>query len=156
MAAVSRQKVRDALEPVVATAGYDLEDVSVTAAGKRSVLRVVVDRDGGVDLDAVADISRVVSTALDADNVMGDAPYVLEVTSPGVDRPLTLPRHWRRNAGRLVQATIRDEGTVRGRIVSADDNAATLDIDGATRTLPYDVLGPGHVQVEFDRAGDTR
>src|SRR5581483_9539758 len=74
MAAVSRQKVRDALEPVVADAGYDLEDVSVTAAGKRSVLRVVVDRDGGVDLDAVADISRVVSTALDADDVMGDSP----------------------------------------------------------------------------------
>src|SRR5581483_9549542 len=116
----------------------------------------VVDRDGGVDLDAVADISRVVSTALDADDVMGDSPYVLEVTSPGVDRPLTMPRHWRRNAGRLVEATVRDEGTLRGRIVSADDDAATLDIDGTSRTLPYDVLGPGKVQVEFDRAGDPR
>src|SRR6059058_4887589 len=112
MAAVSRQRVRDVLEPVVAGAGYDLEDVTVTAAGRRSVVRVVVDRDGGVDLDAVADISRVLSEALDADDVMGEAPYVLEVSSPGVDRPLTQPRHWRRAAGRLVTVTVADEGSV--------------------------------------------
>ena len=153
MAAVSRQRVREVLEPVVSGAGYDLEDVTVTAAGRRSVVRVVVDRDGGIDLDAVADISRVVSETLDADDVTGETPYTLEVTSPGVDRPLTEPRHWRRAAGRLVRASVRDDKDVTGRVVEADDGGVTFDVDGTQRTVPYDVLGPGKVQVEFNRPG---
>jgi ribosome maturation factor RimP len=153
MAAVSRQRVRDVLEPVVTGAGFDLEDVTVTPAGRRSVVRVVVDRDGGLDLDAVADISRVVSETLDADDVTGAAPYTLEVSSPGIDRALTEPRHWRRAAGRLVRATVRGDKDVTGRVVQADDADVTFDVDGAQRTVPYDVLGPGKVQVEFSRPG---
>jgi ribosome maturation factor RimP len=153
MAAVSRQRLRDVLEPVVTDAGYDLEDVTVTAAGRRSVVRVIVDRDGGLDLDAVADISRVVSETLDTDDVTGDAPYTLEVSSPGVDRPLTEPRHWRRAAGRLVRATVRGDKDVTGRVVTAGEAGVTLDVDGAPRTVPYDALGPGKVQVEFSRPG---
>ena len=149
MATVSRQRVRDALVPVVAEAGYDLEDVSLTAAGRRSVVRVVVDRDGGVDLDAVAEISRIVSDALDGAEVMGAAPYVLEVTSPGIDRPLTEPRHWRRATGRLVRVSVADKGPVTGRVSEADDNKVTLDVDGDARAFAYPDLGPGHVQVEF-------
>ena len=151
MAAVSRQRVRDALLPVVAAAGYDLEDVSVTAAGRRSVVRVIVDRDGGVDLDAVADVSRTVSDALDDSDVMGAAPYVLEVSTPGVDRPLTEPRHWRRAAGRLVRVTVTDTGSLTGRILDADDDKVTVDVDGDSRSYAYADLGPGHVQVEFAR-----
>jgi ribosome maturation factor RimP len=151
MAAVSRQRVHDALAPVVAAAGYDLEDVSVTAAGRRSVVRVIVDRDGGIDLDAVAEVSRSVSDALDASDVMGQAPYVLEVTSPGVDRPLTEPRHWRRAAGRLVRVSAGGAGQVTGRISEADDDKVTLDVDGDVHTVAYSDLGPGHVQVEFSR-----
>ncbi len=97
----ARADLLDLLAPVVAAAGYDLEDVTVTAAGRRSLVRVIVDADEGVDLDGVADVSRAVSNALDD----GDAfagPFVLEVSSPGVDRPLTEPRHWRRARGRLV------------------------------------------------------
>jgi len=151
MAAVSTRRVHDALEPVVIAAGYDLEDVSVTAAGRRSVVRVVVDGDGGVDLDAVAEVSRVVSAVLDESDVMGTASYVLEVTSPGVDRPLTQLRHWRRAVGRLVSVAVDDTGTVVGRVRDADDAGVTLDIDGETQQLPLDRLGPGHVQVEFAR-----
>ena len=151
MAAVSRDRVRSALEPVVTAAGFDLEDVNVTAAGRRHVVRVVVDRDGGVDLDAVAEISRTVSDTLDASDVTGGAAYTLEVTSPGVDRPLTEPRHWRRAAGRLVTA-----GQVTGRVVSADEETVTLDVEGAQTVLRYDDLAPGHVQVEFDRRGTTQ
>ncbi len=154
MAAVSRQRVREVLEPVVTDAGYDLEDVTVTAAGRRSVVRVVVDRDGGIDLDAVAEVSRVVSDALDADDVTGETPYTLEVTSPGVDRPLTEPRHWRRATGRLVRATVRDGKDVTGRVVATDDAGVRFDVDGSERTVPYDALGPGKVQVEFSRAGE--
>jgi ribosome maturation factor RimP len=153
MSAVSRQRVRDALEPVVVAAGYDLEDVTVTAAGRRSVVRVVVDRDGGVDLDAVADISRVISTALDEGNLTGDAPYTLEVSSPGVDRPLTEPRHWRRAAGRLVRVSAAG-ATLTARIVAADDEAVRFATAGDERRVAYADLGPGQVQVEFARADD--
>jgi ribosome maturation factor RimP len=146
MVAVSRDRLKSALDPVVSAAGFDLEDVSVTSAGRRSVIRVVVDRDGGLDLDAVAEVSRVVSDALDDSDATGAAPYTLEVTSPGVDRPLTEPRHWRRAAGRLVKA-----GAVTGRVVRADDDGVTLEFDGSERTLGYDELGSGRVQVEFDR-----
>jgi ribosome maturation factor RimP len=141
------------VEPVVRDAGYDLEDVTVSAAGRRSVVRVIVDRDAGVDLDAVADVARVVSEALDADDPTGDSPYTLEVSSPGVDRALTQPRHWRRAAGRLVRASVRDGAEVNGRIVGTDETGVTFDVDGTQRAVPYDVLGPGKVQVEFSRPG---
>ena len=144
MAAVSRERVRTALDPVVAAAGFDLEDVAVSVAGRRSVIRVIVDRDGGVDMDAIAAVSRVVSDTLDRTDVPGDSPYTLEVTSPGVDRPLTEPRHWRRAAGRLVVA-----GEIRGRVVGADDDGVTLLVDGAERSVAYAELPAGKVQIEF-------
>jgi ribosome maturation factor RimP len=151
MAAVSRDRLRDALEPVVAAAGFDLEDVTVSVAGRRSVIRVIVDRDGGADMDAIAAVSRVVSDAFDSTNVTGDNPYTLEVTSPGVDRPLTQARHWRRNAGRLVVA-----GDVRGRIVAADDAGVTLLVDGTERVVPYAELPAGQVQIEFANPESAR
>jgi ribosome maturation factor RimP len=141
------------LEPVANQAGFDLEGVEVKPAGHRRLLRVFVDRDGGVDLDAVAESSRVLSAALDDSAVMGDAPYVLEVSSPGVDRPLTLARHWRRATGRLVETTTNDGDKVRGRIVEADESSVTFDIDGARRVIDVAALGDGHVQLEFNRTG---
>jgi ribosome maturation factor RimP len=152
MAAVSRQRVRAAVEPVVTAAGFDLEDVEVVAAGRRSVVRVVVDRDGGIDLDAVAEVSRVVSDTLDASDATGASPYTLEVTSPGVDRPLTEPRHWRRAVGRRVSVTVREQGTVTGRVQAADDATVTLDVDGAEQVVRLADLGPGRIQVEFNRS----
>ena len=150
MAAVSRDRVRSALMPVVTAAGFDLEDVAVTAAGRRNVIRVVVDRDGGLDLDAVAEVSRVVSDALDTSDVTGASSYTLEVTSPGVDRPLTEPRHWRRAVGRMVVA-----GATTGRVVGADDDGVTFDVDGVEQTVPYADLPAGRVQVEFGRSGGS-
>jgi ribosome maturation factor RimP len=149
MVAVSRDRVHAALAPVVNAAGFDLEDVRVSTAGRRQVLRVIVDRDGGVDLDAVAEVSRLVSEALDSSDVVGASAYTLEVTSPGVDRPLTEPRHWRRSVGRLVKA-----GDVTGRVVAANDDGVTFEIAGEQRQLPYADLGAGHVQIEFARGGD--
>jgi ribosome maturation factor RimP len=139
-------QLRELLSPVVSAAGYDLEDVELSSAGRRSVVRVIVDRDGGVDLDAVAEISRPVSDALDAADAFGESAYVLEVTSPGVDRPLTAPRHWRRNVGRLVEV----DG-IKGRIVEATDEGVTLDVDGAQREVTHAELGSGKVIVEFSR-----
>ncbi|MGH3376810.1 MAG: ribosome maturation factor RimP [Actinoallomurus sp.] len=141
------------LEPVVAGSGFDLEDVVVTPAGRRRQVRVIVDGDDGVSLDDVAVVSREISTALDGSEAMGSGPYVLEVTSPGVDRPLTRPRHWRRASGRLVRATLNGGAEITGRVTSADDDAVVLDTDGGERRLGHDELARGLVQVEFNRRG---
>ena len=107
MSAVA-ERVERALTPVVAAEGFDLEAVEVQPAGRRRLVRVLVDRDGGVTLDHIASLTSILSVALDDTNAMGEQPYVLEVSSPGVGRPLTLPRHWRRNATRLVRVTTTD------------------------------------------------
>ncbi|GII78231.1 ribosome maturation factor RimP [Sphaerisporangium rufum] len=146
-----RDRLMKLLEPVVATEGLDLEDVTITPAGKRRVLRVVVDGDGGVSLDKVAEVSRGVSEALDGDGVMGDNPYVLEVSSPGVDRPLTERRHWRRARTRLVKAALRDGTSVEGRITRVGDDGVELSVDGTRRLLAWDALAKGRVQVELRR-----
>jgi ribosome maturation factor RimP len=99
-------KIIRVAEPVVHALGMDLESVKVTTAGRRRLLRMVVDSDGGVSLDDAALASRELSVKLDASDVMGDMPYTLEVSSPGVDRPLTEPRHWQRAVGRLVRVPL--------------------------------------------------
>ncbi|GIH98715.1 ribosome maturation factor RimP [Planobispora takensis] len=153
--ATSRDRLMKLLEPVVGAEGLDLEDVTVTPAGKRRLLRVVVDRDGGVSLDDVAEVSQAVSAALDADDVMGSAPYVLEVSSPGVDRPLTEPRHWRRAVKRLVKADLRDGTSLEGRILAVDETGVDLDVDGVPHRLDHQDLTRGRVQVEFRRFDET-
>lgn len=156
--AASAARLRELVGPEVAATGYDLEDLTVTAAGRRSVVRVVVDRDGGVTLDDIADMSRTVSDVLDrleeTDPDLLAATYVLEVSSPGVDRPLTEPRHWRRNVTRLVIATLREGAPVTGRVLSADEDAVTLDVDGVGQRLAYADVVRGSVQVEFGRRTD--
>lgn len=139
------------LAPVVAEAGLDLETVEITPAGRRRLLRVVVDADGGVGLDDVAALSQRLSAVLDASRVMGDVSYLLEVTSPGVDRPLTEPRHWRRARDRLVSARPRDGAEVVGRVVAADEQGVLLEVDGDQRRYAYAELSTGRVQVEFRR-----
>lgn len=142
-------RIADVIGPVIAAAGMDLESVRVSAAGRRRLLRVVVDSDRGVSLDDAAAISRNLSAALDATPVMGDFPYTLEVSSPGVDRPLTDPRHWRRAVGRLVQVTAADAGPISGRVLAADADGVTLDVAGDHRRFGYAALGAGAIQVEF-------
>jgi ribosome maturation factor RimP len=147
------QRLARLLAPIVATVGLDLEELRVEPAGRRRLVRLVVDADGGVSLDDVAAVSQAVSAALDESDAMGSAPYVLEVTSPGVDRPLSAPRHWRRAAGRLVRAPLVAGGEIEGRVVTADDEAVVIDVAGDQRRLGLDELGRGRVQVEFRRDG---
>jgi ribosome maturation factor RimP len=153
--AALRDRLTGVIEPVAAHAGFDLERVAVSRVGRRHSVRVFIDRDEGVGLDAIAEVSRAVSEALDAADESGAAvipgEYVLEISSPGVDRQLTAPRHWRRNLGRLVTVPAAGE-TLTGRILDTDDHAVMLEVDGARRQLPYDQLGPGRVQVELRHA----
>ncbi len=146
--------LRALLAPVVEGLGLDLEDVEVTAAGRRRRVCVVVDRDGGIDLDAVADVSKAVSDVLDASDALGSAPYVLEVTSPGVDRPLTQPRHWRRARGRLVSCRLADGTAVDGRLVDSTDDSVTIDTSTGPWTGAMIDVAQARVQVEFRRTDE--
>lgn len=148
--------VSSAIAGLVAAEGLDLEDVTVGRAGGRRLVRILVDADGGVTLDAVAALSTAVSEVLDASGVLGDTGYVLDVGSPGVDRPLHLTRHWRRNIGRLVRVTATDGTSSTGRIAAVDGPAddeppveVTLVQDGSPLRVSASTIRRAVVQVEF-------
>jgi ribosome maturation factor RimP len=150
----SEDRVWAVVEPVVQDQGYDLEALSVMAAGRRRLVKIVIDSDLGVDLDDVARISSEVSRALDDADAMGETPYVLEVTSPGVDRPLTLERHWRRAASRLVKVTLIDGDSITGRVASTNETSATLvnDDDATSVNIAFADVEKAVVQIEFNRS----
>lgn len=152
------------LEPVIAALGLVLDDVVVVAAGARPVLRVVLDlpqdSPGALSLDMIADAAREISAVLDEADPMGQSPYTLEVSSPGVERPLTTPRHLRRNITRVVTLTLRDGAELTGRVLSVeDDDTLVLLLPGAKKGMPatkqrrveWDQVVQGVVQVEFNR-----
>ena len=140
------------VEPLVARSGLEVDRIEIARAGKRSVLRVYLDGDGpegrGPSLDEIADATRAVSAALDESDATGNAPYTLEVSSRGVSRPLTEPKHFRRNVGRLVALTLAD-GSVTGRISAADGDGIDLDVDGAVRRVDLASISKAVVQAEL-------
>lgn len=157
---MSRQPADDDLaavvEPLVAAAGAELEDVTVKTVGRRTLVQIFVDTDGGIGLDEIAEISAAISTKLDETDLFEAVPYTLEVSSPGADRPLTAPRHWRRAIGRLVRAQMRDGREIIGRIAGSDDSAVTLEVGGGQRRLAYEEIAKARVEVEFSRRrGDS-
>ena len=166
------ESIRPALHEALAPTGLVLEDVAITPAGHRRVVKVLVDRDlGGVDevteptepltLDEVADATRAVSEALDDSDAMGEMAYTLEVSSPGVGRPLTEPRHFQRNVGRLL--TVHHDGAdLTGRVTAASATGVTLEVPATkstpsrTQTLAYAGVERAVVQVEFARHDETK
>lgn len=159
MSTTQSERLRALLEPLVGKTGLDLEEVTVSAAGKRRQLLVVVDSDEGVQLDAVAGLSREISQALDDSNAMGETEYVLEVTSPGTDRPLTEPRHFRRNSGRLVKLRLKERGELIARIMTVDDSGLGLEVPGVKGRKPkparadFAEIESARVEIEFNRKG---
>ena len=166
------QRVRDAVQPLIAAAGLYLEDVEVTSAGARSVVRIVVDLEedvvGGLDLERVAAISREISTAIDTtDDFAGE--LTVEVSSPGVSRPLTERRHFTRARGRLVTLRLLDGSTLTARLVdvdrSTDDAVLVLVTEvlagkgrravvGEPARLRLAVVRDGRVEVELTRMAE--
>ena len=148
----SRERVIELLADLMPDQGYDLEDVTVSKAGSRSVVRVMVDSDSGLDLDDVAELSRQISERLDAATEFGETPYTLEVTSPGIDRPLTEPRHWRRAQGRRVRVEIGDE-QVLARVGALGDGVVDLVVPAkggpVVREIALADVVKAVVQVEF-------
>ncbi len=147
--------LRQLVERIVTGAGYDLDDITVTPAGRRRVVRVIIDSDDGVSLDDAADVSRAISAELDADDadrVLGPQAYTLEVTSRGIGRPLTLPRHYRRARTRLLAVTTTDGRRLTGHVLSASDDAVHLVAGpdgGADLVVPYADIARAAVEVEF-------
>lgn len=157
MSTTQIDRLRDLLEPLATERGMDLEEITITPAGRRRVLRVVVDTDDGVGLEECAELSREVSRTLDETEVMGGTPYVLEVSSPGAERPLTQPRHYRRAVGRLIRANLHAGPVVTGRIEAVDDEGVDLLVPGpkgrrpTARRLTWDEIARARVEVEFNR-----
>ena len=141
------------LEPVVAEAvagaGFDLDALDVQQAGRRKLVKVVVDSDDGVGLDEVAGISRAVSAVLDRHEHLIAGAYTLEVTSPGVDRPLTLPRHWRRAKYRLVRISPHEGAGFVGRVGYAGQSAVRVLAHGEIRGVRYADVAKAVIEIEF-------
>ena len=154
----SGDRLKAGLEGPLSALGVDVEDVEVNKAGRRHVVRIVVDRDGGIDLDLVAAVSQRASELLDTEPLSAElpGPFVLEVTSPGVDRPLTETRHWRRAISRLVRVTMADGSQLDGRIAAVSaDGSIDLSTDRGDVTIAQDEVQRAVVQVEFNRPGDA-
>lgn len=149
-------QVTTVVEPVVESHGLEIDRIEVVAAGKRQLVRIFLDGDGpegrGPSLDQIAEATRSISQVLDDADLTKGRAYVLEVSSRGVGRPLTEPKHFRRNQGRLV-ALSTAEGELLGRITTVGDDSVELDIDGACRQVPLAVISKALVQVEMNRPG---
>ncbi len=162
MSTTQSDRLRGLLEPLVAAKGLDLEDIELSKAGKRRMLRIIVDSDEGVELDACAELSREVSDQLDASDVMGEDEYVLEVSSPGADRPLSEHRHYVRAIGRLVKFQLTTEGEkgageLVARILDVDDEGLDLEVPGVkgrkatARRIAFSDIAKARVEIEFNR-----
>jgi ribosome maturation factor RimP len=138
------------LGPVVTALNFDLDDVELSRSSGQRILDVTIDSDSGVNLDEVAEVSRAISEFLDGSDVMGNEPYVLEVGTRGVSKPLLKPVHWSRNIGRLVNVAGNAINAV-GRIVEFTDPNVTLDIKGKLRTININEITRANIEVEFKK-----
>ena len=145
-------KATSQLSPIVQTIvtghGCILEDLSIRKAGRRLLIQVVVDNEENLDLDVVAKISREIDNELELTNFFGEQSFTLEVTSPGVDRPLTLPRHFRKNIDRLITFELVTGKELTGRLVNLDEDS--FELEDGTSLLMAEVKS-GQVQIEFNR-----
>ncbi|MEU6018450.1 ribosome maturation factor RimP [Streptomyces sp. NPDC047515] len=157
MSTTQSERLRGLLEPLVSAEQLDLEEIEVSRAGRRRVLRIVVDSDEGVELDACARLSRALSEKLDETDAMGDDEYVLEVSSPGADRPLTEHRHYVRATGRLAKLQLREGGELVARILAVDEEGLDLEVPGVkgrkptSRRVAFDEIAKARVEIEFSR-----
>ncbi|MFF8608071.1 ribosome maturation factor RimP [Streptomyces sp. NPDC015346] len=160
MSTTQSDRLRGLLEPLVHAKDLDLEEIEVSRAGRRGLLRVIVDSDEGVELDACAELSRAISEKLDETDAMGEGEYVLEVSSPGADRPLSQHRHYVRATGRLVKLQLTEAAggdEVIARILTVDDDGLDLEVPGVkgrkptARRVAFADIAKARVEIEFNR-----
>lgn len=163
------EQIRTAIEGPLAGLGLLVEDITVSPVGRRRVIRIAVDRDlaaldlpddatpvAPLSLDEVADATRAIEAELEPDDVSGPGPFVLEVSSPGVDRPLTEARHLRRNVGRVVTVRTVEGGELTGRIRAVSAEALLLDSPSGEVSMPVGQVRSARVQVEFGQVSGVQ
>ncbi|MFE5591633.1 ribosome maturation factor RimP [Streptomyces sp. NPDC056549] len=157
MSTTQSDRLRGLVEPLVAAKDLDLEEIEVSRAGRRGLLRIVVDSDEGVELDVCAELSRAISEKLDETDAMGEGEYVLEVSSPGADRPLTEHRHYVRATGRLVKLQLAEGGDLVTRILAVDEEGLDTEVPGVkgrkptARRVAFADITKARVEIEFSR-----
>jgi ribosome maturation factor RimP len=123
----NKEQVAAVITPAIQALGFYVEDISITAAGRRSMLTVIVDGDTHLSLDQVTVATKAISEIVENLPTLGNNPFTLEVTSPGLDRPLTKPRHWRKNKDRLIKIVLNDGKEITGRIKDSTEADVTVD-----------------------------
>ena len=151
MAHVDSERLFGAIWPLVDASSLILEEVKVRSAGRRQLIQIIVDADESLDLDVVAAVSREIDRYIEEHHLVGDLAYTLEVTSPGIERPLTEPRHWRKNIGRLVEVETQDGEQFTARIKDYSEGFITFE---GRSLLSIDAVKRATVQIEFNR-GDA-
>ena len=153
-----KDQISELVTPAVSDLGFYLEDVHVATPGSHRIVTCIVDGDASLNLDQVTSVSRVISELLDEAAFMGETPFTLEVTSPGVDRPLTQPRHFAKNVDRLLKIIMLDGSEVTGRILSNTDKDVTLTVAVKKETIEHTVsladIKRAVVEIEFNRKDD--
>jgi ribosome maturation factor RimP len=148
------QSIKDAITPAIDAAGYFLEDLHIASPGNRRVVTVVVDGSVNLNLDEVTALTKAISAVLD--DFMDESPFTLEVSSPGVDRPLTLPRHWQKNVTRLVRSVMVNGEEIIGRVDAVHDESVCVIVGGAHRVeLPFVEIKRAQVEIEFNRKDEN-
>ena len=153
-----KDQISELVTPAVSDQGFYLEDVHVATPGSHRIVTCIVDGDASLNLDQVTSVSRVISELLDEAAFMGETPFTLEVTSPGVDRPLTKPRHFAKNIDRLLKIVKLDGSEVTGRILSNTDHDVTLTVtvkkEISEQTVSLSEIKRAVVEIEFNRKDD--
>jgi len=148
-------QITELITPAVTAQGFFLEDVQLVSPGKHRIVTCIVDGEVALNLDQVTSVSRAISELLDESPIMGDLPFTLEVTSPGIDRPLTKPRHFAKNNDRLLKITKNDGVVITGRILSNTDNDVTLAVENKKEVSQVVValtdIKRAVVEIEFNR-----
>ena len=144
-----KEDISDAVTPALSALGFYLEDVTITSAGRRSMLTIIVDGDTHLSLDQVTSATKAIGEIVESIQSLGETPFTLEVTSPGLDRPLTKPRHWRKNIDRLVKVVLFDGKEIKGRIKAANENSATVD----ESEINFTDIKRASLEVEFKQVG---
>lgn len=150
-----KDQISEHITPALHKAGYFLEDVNLVSPGQHRIVTVIVDGESALNLDQVTVASKLVSELLDEATFMGETPFTLEVTSPGIDRPLTLPRHFAKNVDRLLKVTKTDGVVITGRILSNTDSDVTLSVtekkDVKEVVISLGEIKRAQVEIEFNR-----
>ena len=149
-----KDQISELVTPAVAAAGFYLEDVELLNAGKSRVITCIVDGDIPLNLDQVTVITKAISALLDEAAFLDETPFTLEVTSPGVDRPITLPRHWRKNHDRLIKIVLTNGEVFEGRILTSDETTVTIAGKKAESIISFAEIKRATVEIEFNRKAD--